>query len=352
MLRFLTALLLLTQAATLNAASRWISGLQSTAFGPLASSAKDANLYLADRGTSEIVVIDGVGERVLRRVKVGGYVWDLALDPSGTRLAVGLDGAVGVLDTQTFAYREVRLPAGVQGAAISVAYHSSGALFVAVNKSPRGFSPVSTVYGLSPDLTRVVSLFLDPGSARSFYFPLLRTDARGQVLYVLERFLSLCALSVMDVRLAEGPRPLQSVNVLQTEFRDVVDFTPAIDQPRLFVAGSYSGVQTVPTAPVGRGVIWRTGSFPAGLAESKKRGTVLSGLSTPNDDRLFELDSLSGALVATYDLLDEVPFSNTSPQGVAISRSPSKAFVVHGMERTVGTSLERVQVIDLVPRGR
>lgn len=332
--------------------ARWVKGSTSSSLGPLVANPILPQLYLSDLAAQQLAVVDGRTEEVTARYAVAGRVWDLAVSLDGSRVAVAAGPFVGILNTQTRVYRNYPLPRGIQGSVISVAFHRSGALFVAANKNPPGFSPSTLVYAFDPEIQTTLTSFHNPTSPHSFYFPLIRTDASGNRLYLGERALSNSPLYLWDIENPAAPIFLSELSAVFTSIANLQDMVVSTNPPRLFVAsGAPYGLLVYPTPSFENGQLWSTGPYPAAVALSNKRRTVfLAPSNNSSNDLLYEFDAMSGEIFAVYPLDDELPppvSSLSGEQGLALAGSHTKIFVVHGSSQ-FGT--EKLQVVDLYPR--
>jgi hypothetical protein len=331
------------------AGNRWIDDTLSTDLGVLIGDPFRPRVYLADNGAGELVVVDTESEEVVARFPVSSPIRDLAIDKTGDRVVAGADHSLCILDLPDLTYREVPLPPGADvGRVVSVAFHGSGRLFVGINDNPPGNSPDVRVHVLDREAKESLGSFGTPTTpSHDFYFPLLRTDAAGEVLYLAERGLSSVTVWVLDVaRSPVSPDPLGD-NVLGLDLgANLRDFTVAPYRSEIYLAaGNPAGIQTAAVPDLGHSTLLPTGFFPAAVALDGRGESLLA--VTGAADRLYQYEVAFGSPVDEHPLDGEVSFPEPGVQGLVLDLTGSKAFLVHGSRHPVAH--RKLQVVD-VPR--
>jgi len=328
--------------------NRWVKGSESTELGPIVGSPTLPELYLADLGTQQLAVIDSRREEVVARYTVAGRIGDLAVNLDGSLVGVAAGSVIGILNTRSRRYSEHRLPFGLSGSVVSIAFHASNALFVAVNENPPGISPSTRVFVLGPLMTTVLTSFGEPTGIHSYYFPLLRTDNSGTHLYIGERGLSGLSL-LFHWNVENAAAPVFVSRQRDSDLNFLKDMAVSTDSAHLFVASfSPDGLQAYLTPALSTMNLWPAEPDAVAVAVSAKRRTVFLAPAYPPSDLLYEFDDRRGEIVAKYTLRDDkTEFAETSERGVALADT-KKVFVVYGRPPLDESCKERVKVVDLV----
>lgn len=325
----LAAIVSVAFTGTLRSETRSIADSLSSDLGSIVADPVRPRMYLLDRGTDELVVLDSNREDVLRRFPLSSPVRDLAIDKSRQRLVVAAEHTLGVLDLSSLSYSESPVPSGVIGRLMSIAFHSSGALFAGANRNPPGWSPSVEVFVLSPDVTEVVGSFRRVGQPHYFYYPLLRTDATGNVLLVLEQYLSRSAPYALDVTHPVHPSLIGGSNT--SVGANCRDLAISQDRPEIYVACGYPyGLVVVEPFEAAEPALLPTGPYPTAVTVGPTGESLMLGPSSVYNDFLYQFSATTRQLIARYPLTDETTGDVTEQKGLALDRTGRKAFVVRG----------------------
>jgi len=323
-----------------HAGARWIEDTLSTDLRKVVSDEVRDRVYVADVGSSEIIILDSVNESVLARIPVPPPLFDLTLSKDGRYLLASAGSVIVRMDRDLLVAETFPLPPGVPRL-LALAVDASG------NVIGLGFRTHAFIIDL--DGGQVLSEF--GWGLHSFDFPLaiVETDRSGRTLWIVTTSLNPSSVWQFDVsdplaavELGRGDRTVGSF---------ARDFVVSPNRDELYIApGNPYGIQCFDTTAltVSDQIIPDVfiGGPPAVALDRSGESLFFSVSSVYTPDRVFHYRVADRVLLAEYPLEARTHNGLTRSRGLALERRGRKLFVAHGSDSQFSRR-SQVQVVDV-----
>lgn len=319
--RFATSAMMavtLLWAGAVHAGARWIAGFESARPSAVVADPSRDRAYLLDGARGELVIVDTATERI-QRVSLGQPVEDLALSKDGRTLATVAAHDVITYDLKTTQRRTIAVKPAPQWpereTLVSVTWDTHGYLYVGAAELKQW----GHLHRVDPTNAVPQLVFGPGGGGDSVNHPLVRTDARGLNLWVLERGVVPGTVSRFDV---SGVQPVFR-NESQHGDLDFLCDILSIDGSTVHV-GAYGSLNHLTSEILPDGALALEAAMPALALARRGQQVVFSTLKKLK-------------IVQDMKPVAEIPLEagefTPAPLGLAVERSGRKALVVMGRAR-------------------
>lgn len=326
----------LSHVQSAHAATHWIEGTQSKQILSIMADPQRNRVYYCDAETNQIVVLDSEGESIITKIQLAGQPLMMDLSKDGQKLAVACSG-LALIDLETF--QVTQLPVSMVIA--SVAFDFAGQLYVTTSDSWGKNHKIDAATGS-------VLLSFGTGTTLSnaiYQSAIVKTDITGTYLYAGERGLSPASLYKFDIR---GTAPIflaeDQHGSIGSNLQDL-----AIHKSGAYVylaCGSPYEIQEINSETITRVNSLSTGPYPNAVTLDPKG--LFAYASANSQNVLFKFDLTTKALLSSENLLAKQANDGPQTMGLAVDRTGSKIFIIHGSPYG-SDSHYQIQVVSSIP---
>lgn len=308
----------------------WIDGTLSKDLTYILRDNVRDNIYLADAGNRQLVVIDSESLEIVLRLSLDNDFLDMSISKDNNTLAIA-GRTLFLLNLETYEIKQLHPDLYVA----SVAFDQNGKLMLLT--SEEGY-----IYHYDPETDTVIKTFGTGIDLNGIIYQnsLLKTDFDGKYLYVVDN--SSFSTYKFDI---------SNDNILYLEGGDDggVDFSISPIYDEIYVAKSIPyGIHIIDSNTLEFIQLLETEAFPIGVTTDLE-GHYVYGLHYTASiyKNLFQFNVTTRALEYSYDLQTEIHNGSPRERGIAIDRSGKQAFIIHGGDY-YDSDYYKVQVVELV----
>lgn len=326
----------LNYVQTAQAATHWIEGTQSKQILSILADPQRNRVYYGDAETNQIVVVDSEGEAVITRIQLAGKPLMMDISKDGQKLAVACSG-LAIVDLETF--QVTQLPVNL--VISSVAFDFAGQLYVTTGDSWGKIHKIDAATG-------GILLSFGTGGALSntiYQSAIVRTDTTGTYLYAGERGLSPASLYKFDIR---GTVPVflaeDQHGAIGSNLQDLAIHKGGASV--YLACGSPYEIQEINSETITKVNSLSTGPYPNAVTLDP---TGLFAYASANSQNvLFKFDLTTKVLLSSETLLARQANDGPQTMGLAVDRTGSKVFIIHGYPYG-SDSHYQIQVVSSIP---
>jgi YVTN family beta-propeller protein len=297
---------------------RWVNGTEAEELLCIMADPIRDRIYYGNGDTNQVVIIDTNTETLIGSIQVAGKPLMLDISKDGKKMAVA-HRVLSIIDLDTLQVTQLSVGKEI----VDVAFDHSGQLYATTSDSRGQIHMIDSATG-----NILLSFGTDPDLQNPIYSrAMVETDKTGEFLYLGERGLSPISLYRFDIRgstpiyLAEDDHGALGSNLKQ------IAIHPSGEMLYLACGAPYE-IQEIDAATLDRINALPTGAYPTAVALNPS-GTVAYACAD-TQDYLFKFDLSTKVLLNKEPLLSEYPNSDPQPRGIAVDRTGSKIFIIHG----------------------
>jgi hypothetical protein len=272
-------------------------------------------IYLADTGSSRLVVINSKTLKVILRLPIQSSFKDMAISKDNNILAIA-GGTLFLVDLNTFELRKLSTDLDVS----SVAFDHNGDLML-LTAATRTY-----IYHYDPDKETVIKSFGVGSSLTSTIYRAvyLKTDGSGNIMYVSAP--SADTFYKFDI---SGDTPILLAENDDREY--MVDFaiSPLLSEIYAFYSFGY-GIEIINSNTLSSSQFLLTGEYQVGVVTDPGGYNIFGVDKKLPNGTLYQYDTIKRELSFQYNLSTEIDDGMAQRRGLAVDRSGQRAFIIHG----------------------
>jgi YVTN family beta-propeller protein len=293
---------------------RWVNGTEAEELLCIMADPIRDRIYYGNGDTNQVVIIDTNTETLIGSIPVAGKPLMLDISKDGKKMAVAHWG-LSIIDLDTLQVTQLSVDKEI----VDVAFDHSGQLYATTSDYEGYVLKINSATG-----NILLSFGTDPELQNPIYSSaMVETDKTGEFLYLGEGGVSLYKFDIRGntpIFLAENEGSLGS-NLKQ------IAIHPSGEVIYLACGYPYE-IQEIDAETMNRINGLPTGAYPTAVALDRC-GTVAYACAN-SQNYLFKFDLSTKVLLNKELLLFELSNDDPQPRGIAVDRTDTKVFIIHG----------------------